>query len=155
MTTEKSTKSKAGLIGLRNALIGSLLFAIIEGISLGTNETDTMAEVIRSKFSWMVIVFCIDSVLSMVPGYLGGRFLEKLSQRSNWNRRLLRILGATIGITAVVLISLPYLLIVLAAHNYWSIINNPAFTIYMERLIEATIIAGLMGSWSSFLIANS
>jgi hypothetical protein len=65
------------------------------------------------------------------------------------------ILGATLGILAVVFISLPNLLLILAAHNYWSIKNNPAFTIYMTRLVEAMIIAGSMGIWSGSLIAKS
>ena len=155
MTSITSMKSKAGFIGIRSALIGSLLFAIVEGITLGTNETDTMTEALSSKFSWMILVFCISSVLSILPGYLGGKLLERLSQRSNWNRRSLIILGATLGIMAVVLISLPDLLLVLAAHNYWSIKNNPAFTIYIIRLIEVIIIAGLIGSCSGFLIAKS
>jgi len=155
MTSITSIKSKAGLIGIRSALIGSLLFAIVEGITLGTNQTDTMTEVLRSKFSWMVLVFGISSLLSIIPGYLGGKTLERLCQKSNWNTRSLMIFGATLGIIAVVLISLPDLFLVLAAHNYWSIKNNPAFTIYMTRLIEVIIIAGLMGSWSSSLIAKS
>ena len=61
-------QNKAGLIGIRSALIGSLLFAIVEGISLGTNENSTIAEAMRSRLSWMIFVFCISSVLSIVPG---------------------------------------------------------------------------------------
>ena len=155
MTPIPSMQSKAGWIGIRSALIGSLLFAIIEAVTMGTNETDTIAEVLRSKFSWMVFVFGISSVLSILPGYLGGKILERLSQKSNWNRRSLIILGACLGIVAVVLISLPDLFLVLAAHNYWSIKNNPAFTIYIVRLTEVVIIAGLTGSWSGSLIAKS
>ena len=155
MTPITPVKSKPGFIGMRSALIGSLLFAIVEAITLATNEADTMTEALRSKFSWMVLVFCIGGVLSIFPGYFGGKLLEKLSQKSNWNRRSLMILGATLGIIAVVLISLPSLYIVLAAHNYWSIKNNPAFPVYVGRLIEVVIIATMMGSWSGYLISES
>lgn len=141
-----SMKNKVGLIGVRSALIGSLLFAIVEGVMLRIVETYTVAEFVRFIFPRMLFIFCIGSLLSILPGYMGGRLLSKLSQRSNWNRRSLITLGATLGIVAVVIISLPYLYVVLAGHNYWSIYNNPAFTIYIIRLIEAIIIAGLMGS---------
>lgn len=150
-----SMKTKAGFIGVRSALIGSLLFAIAEGIAFRIVATETTTESIRTNFLYMALFFCIGSVLSILPRYLGERKLMKLAQTSNWNRRSLMIIGATFGIAAVVLISLPYLYIVLAGHNYWSIKGNPAFPIYILRLTEAIIIAGLMGSWSGSLIANS
>ena len=149
-----SIKSNAGLIGVRSALIGSLLFTILEGVAYRILEPDSPTEILRTKFSMLILVFCIGSVLSAIPGYLGGRLLKKLSQRSKWTRRLLMTIGATLGIVAVVIISIPYLWIVLAAHNWWSIYNNPAFTIYIIRLVEAIIIAGLMGSWSGSLISK-
>jgi hypothetical protein len=148
-------QSKAGLIGMGSALIGSLLFALIERISFKMEGINTIPELIRSNLSWIVLIFCVGSALSIVPGYLGGRIIARLSEESKWSRPSIVALGAVLGIIAVVLISLPYLFVVLAAHNYWSIINNPAFPIYLIRLIEAAIIAGLMGSLSSFLIAKS
>ncbi len=151
----RSKKHKGSFIGIRSAFIGSLLFAVVEGIAFGTNETDSMTEVLQSKISYMIFVFCISCVLSIIPGYLGGKFLEKLSQGSNWNRCSLILLGATFGITSVILISLPYLFFALSVHNFWRINNNPAFTVYITRLIEAMIFAGLVGSWSGFLIDRS
>jgi hypothetical protein len=149
-------QNKAGLIGIRSAVIGSLAFAIVEGIMLGTNGSDTFTEAFRFKFLWSIFVFCTGTVLSIVPGYLGGGILERHKQNSNLNRHSLIVLGAIMGMITVVLISLPDLLFfVLSAHNYWNIKNNPAFTIYIIRLIEVVIIAGAMGSWSASLIAKS
>ncbi len=147
--------SKGALIGIRSSLIGSLFFAIVEGITLRPVQGYTTAESIRGNISWAVAVFCICSVLSMAPGFLGGSFLESLRQKNRWSKPSLIIMGATLRIAAVVLISLPDLLLVLVAHNLWSINNNPAFTIYISRLEEVIVIAGFMGSWSGLLIAKS
>jgi MFS family permease len=155
MTSTTSIKQTAGSIGVRSAFIGSLLFAVVEGISIGMNETDTTTQIISAKLLWIMTVFGVGSLLSVAPGYAGGKLLERLRRKSNWNRRSLMILGATLGVLAVVFISLPNLFLVLAAHNYWSIKNNPAFTVYLTRLVEAMIIAGFMGIWSGSLIAKS
>jgi MFS family permease len=155
MTSTTSIKQTAGSIGVRSAFIGSLLFAVVEGISIGMNETDTTTQIISAKLLWIMTVFGVGSLLSVASGYAGGKLLERLRRKNNWNRRSLMILGATLGILAVVFISLPNLFLVLAAHNYWSIKNNPAFTVYLTRLVEAMIIAGFMGIWSGSLIAKS
>jgi hypothetical protein len=147
-------QNKAGKIGIRSSLIGSLLFAIVEGITLKTDEASIIEKLINN-FPWVIIVFCVSSILSLAPGYLGGRIIERLSKTINFSNLSLMILGAFLGIIAVVLISLLDLYVVLSAHNYWSINNNPAFPIYINRLTEVMIIAALMGSWSGFLIAKS
>jgi|GEM_PF-5555545 len=147
-------QNKAGKIGIRSSLIGSLLFAIVEGITLKTDEASIIEKLINN-FPWVIIVFCVSSILSLAPGYLGGRIIERLSKTINFSNLSLMILGAFLGIIAVVLISLLDLYVVLSAHNYWSINNNPAFPIYINRLTEVMIIAALMGGWSGFLIAKS
>jgi hypothetical protein len=148
-------QSKAAWIAMGNTWIGSLLFAIVQGISLKIEGVNTIPESIRHNLSWIMLVFFTGSVLWIVPGYLGGILIARLSQTEKWSKPSLIVLGAVLGIIAVVLISLPYLFVILAAHDYWSVRNNPAFPIYLTRLIEAAIIAGLMGSLSGFLIAKS
>lgn len=150
-----TSQSRAGWIGIRSALIGSFLFAFVEGITLKTNQVMSMMEVLRYNFPWIVFVFCVSSVLSVVPGYLGGRIIEKLKKTTNFSNSSIIAISATLGIVSVVLISFLDLFVVLAAHNYWSITNNPAFPIYVSRLIEVVIIAALMGSWSGYLISKS
>src|SRR4026208_1327455 len=125
-------QNKAGKIGIRSSLIGSLLFAIVEGITLKTDEASIIEKLINN-FPWVIIVFCVSSILSLAPGYLGGRIIERLSKTINFSNLSLMILGAFLGIIAVVLISLLDLYVVLSAHNYWSINNNPAFPIYINR----------------------
>jgi len=147
-------KNKAGLIGIKNAVIGSLLFAIVEGISFRLNEHVTTAESIHFRLLWIAFIFCISSSLSIIPGYLGGKIIERLSQKSKWSRISLMVLGAALGSIAVILISLSDLFLELSAHNYWSLNNNPAFLIYITRLAEVVIIASLMGSRSGLLITR-
>jgi hypothetical protein len=148
-------RNKSGWIGLTAALIGSLLFAMTEGITLENNDANSLAELIRSNFSWIILIFCVSSALSIIPGYLGGRIVERLKKTTALNNLSLIAIGAVLGIVAVVLISFLDLFVVLSAHNYWSIKNNPAFPVYVRRLVEVVIIAGLMGGGSGFLIAKS
>jgi hypothetical protein len=148
-------QSKAGWMGFGSALIGSFLFALVEGLTLKTNQVMSIAELIRSNFSWIVFVFCGSSIFSVVPGYLGGRILERLKKTTKFGNSSLIAIGAVLGIISVVLISFLDLFVVLSAHNYWSIKNNPAFPVYVSRLIEVVIIAALMGSWSGYLISKS
>lgn len=148
-------QNRAGWIGIGSALVGSFLFAFVEGITLKTNQVMSMMEVLRYNFSWIVFVFCVSSVLSVIPGYLGGRIIEKLKKTTKFSNSSIIAISATLGIISVVLISFLDLFVVLAAHNYWSIENNPAFPIYVSRLIEVVIIAALMGSWSGYLISKS
>jgi hypothetical protein len=154
MVSRTSSKRIANLIGIRNALIGGLLFAIVQGIRLGmSSETDAMTETIRSNFSGLVFIVCISNVISIVPGYFGGGILERLRRKNDWDRRSLVIAGIALGIMAAVLINLPELLFALGGKN------DPVFTgyitQYITRLVEALIIAGLMGGWSGYLIADS
>ncbi len=154
MAPRTSTKSIANLIGIRNAVIGSLLFAIVQGIKYGmSSETDAVTETIRSNFSGLVFVVCIGSVVSTVPGYFGGGLLESLRRKNNWDRRSLMIAGTALGIIIATLINLPELFLALVGRN------DPAFTEYvtryLARLVEAVVIAGLMGAWSGSLIAKS
>ncbi|MFC1936363.1 hypothetical protein ACFLYP_01710 [Chloroflexota bacterium] len=147
------TLNEAGKIGVRSALIGSLLFAIVDEFSLMSGEV-SIIEILVNSFWWVMFVFLISSILSVIPGYLGGRIIEGLRKTRNSSKFSLMTIGAILGIIAVVLISLLDLYVVLSAHNYWSIKNNPGFPVYINRLIKASIIAALMGSWSGFLIAD-
>ena len=147
------TQNKAGKIGVRSALVGSLLFAIVGGITLKSGEVSIIEKLINN-FPFVMSVFCISIIFSVFPGYLGGRILEKLSAARNFNKLSVMTIGAILGVVAVALISLLNLYVVLSAHNYWSINNNPAFPVYINRLMQASIIAALMGGWSGFLIAK-
>jgi hypothetical protein len=151
-----TTPNRAGRIGLRSSLIGSLLFAIILVIqALVKTDGFTLSAKFIDIILAIIVLFCIGSVLSAAPGYIGGKKIEKLYRTGKYNNLSLMAIGAGMGIIAVVLISLPDLCVVLAAHNYWSLNNNPLFPTYITWLIEAAIIAGLMGSWSGFQIAKS
>ncbi len=153
---DSTTSNRAGKIGLRNSLIGSLLFAIVQVIP-AVLKTDGFTP--SAKFIDVILViiafFGISSVLSAAPGYIGGKKIEKLYETGKYSNLSLTAIGSGLGIVAVVLISLPDLCVVLAAHNYWSLKNNPLFPAYITWLTEAAIIAGLMGGWSGFLIARS
>ncbi len=153
---DSTTSNRAGRIGLRSSLIGSLVFTIVQVIP-AVLKTDGLTP--RAKFPDVIlvilVVFCVSSILSAAPGYIGGKKIEKLYKTGKYNNLSLMTIGAGLGVIAVVLISLPDLCVVLAAHNQWSLINNPLFSTYITWLIEATVIAGLMGGWSGFLIARS
>ena len=148
------TQNKAGKIGVRSALVGSLLFTIVEGITLKSGEVSITGKLINN-FPWVIFVFCISSIFSIIPGYLGGRIIERLSGSRNFSKLSVMTIGAILGVVAVALISLLDLFVVLSAHNYWSINNNPAFPVYINRLVQASIIAALMGGWSGFQIGKS
>lgn len=149
-------KSKAGMIGVRSALIGSLLFAIVQGLTMqGFNETDALIEVTRFELLLMGFVFCYSSLLSSIPGYFGSRFLDTPYRKGIYNRRSLMMWGAIIGVVIVAIISLPNLWLALVPHNYWSMKNNSQLLIYVFQLIQVVIIAALMGSWSGSQIAKS
>lgn len=148
-------QNKAGIIGVRSALVGSLLFAMVERITLKSGEVSIIEKPLNI-FPWVIIVFSINSIFSVIPGYLGGRIIERLSGTKNFSKLSLMTIGAILGVVAVVLISLLDLFVILIGHNnYWSINNNPGIPVYINRLIQASIIAALMGSWSGFLIAKS
>jgi hypothetical protein len=150
-----SLQSKAGIIGIRSSLIGSFLFSIIEKIDFTLNPSSTGNGSIDYGYllRWLIADFIIGFILSVYPGYLGGRLLSNLKMRFSSNQ--LMIFGAGMGIVSIILISLPYLFVVLSAHNWWSFNNNSLVPVYVHRLVEASIIAALMGSWSGFLISKS
>lgn len=148
-------QNKAGLVGVRSALIGSFLFAVLEVISIKSKEVQTIIELIYSNFSWGINVFIMSSILSIIPGFFGGKIIDRIKKATALSNLSIIGIGVILGVVSVVLISFLDLYIVLAAHNYWSIRNNPAFLVYVKRLIEVVIIAAFMGGWSGYLISKS
>ncbi len=147
-------KNKAGWTGMRSALVGSLLFAIPEGIRLGYSQGGAIAGVLLTCLAWIAVIFYLGGVLTVPLGYFGGRIIERLYQNRHWSRGALMALGAGMGAATVTLISLPDLMLVLLFNGYLSIQNNAAFPIYLTRLAEVVAIAGLMGVWAGYSIAR-
>ena len=149
-----SIHNKAGFIGIRSSLIGSFLFSIVEKFNNAMDPASVSFGSIDYNYllRWLVVDFIIGFILSVFPGYFGGRILNNVKMR--FSLFLLMIFGACIGIAAVILISLQiylsfYRLIIGGAFN-----NNPAVPVYFIRLTEASIIAALMGAWSGYQISK-
>jgi hypothetical protein len=146
---------KVGWIGIRSALLGSVLFIVVEVVTnIIKNAKDLKLSDLSISLILIFIMLMLCILLTSVPGFLGAIFIRWISITTNIPRWLLIFMGASMGISSAIVISLPYLFMVLGAHNYWSIIGNPAFPIYLYRLAIAVPIAAMMGGWSAHRISN-
>jgi hypothetical protein len=150
------TWTKAGWIGIRSAIIGTFLFLMVDAVEFFIEDAaNAKSWDLISMMIWGLAFFLIGSLLSAIFGFLGGKLILWLIRKKNIKSQFSVILGTGIGVFSVVVISLPYLFLVLGAHNYWSIEHNPVFMIYLHRLVIAVIIAGLMGGWTAQIITKS
>lgn len=142
---------KGKRLGVHFALIGSVVFAIVDEISIQINShwikhIDTPPNEIKWALYWFMLVSVCGFCLAFFPARIGGGILASILYRGGNRHKISStrglILGAAIGGAVSLLICLPAVAI---EYIFVTSTGHGDFYVYIFRTIEAVTIASFMG----------
>ncbi len=148
----KEAFRRGAILAARNALIGSALFALVDiatAVLMDLGEP-SLGVIFSNLLTWFLLLAAAGSIVTLIPAALGGSVLGLLilARGTIQRRQTATLVGALLGAMIVSVISLPNLYIALAAHDQWSLYNNPGIPVYVERLVVAVLIASILGGYT-------
>lgn len=159
--TERTTfYAQGGRLGIKSALIGSVVFAFVDlaGVYINTyiieriNTAESVENIIFTAI-WVIFVILFGSALAFLPArFLGGFLARSLYDdygKHKLTKRIAVTKGAVVGAVASIMICLPILFF---HYNFIQQTGHGDFFVDIYRTVEATIIASLAGAWSGLKI---
>jgi hypothetical protein len=130
--------------GILSALIGSLVFALanVVAIIIYTHALETWA------LGVLLIVLAISVLLSILPGFYGGKWLAHLLYQDALSGSLTRKRATMKGILLGTLAGSCICIFVLFLYTRGDL------NILIFRIISAIVIAGWMGGWAGAKLAD-
>ncbi len=157
--------TQGGIIGVKNAILGAVLFSIIDTISLELrNGTQNLIEFVLALVTGFGFISIIGIVFSFPPSFLGGGILTIIAQRKFFSTRLLEnymvVRGAILGLLAGIVICVvvyfwAYCMDTIAHGGLGLVQGKPVIDGYFYRAGSATILAMIAGGWTGKQIAQS
>lgn len=156
--------TQGSIVGVKNAILGAVLFSIIDTISLELrNGIQNFIEFVLTLVMGFGFISVIGIIFSFLPSFLGGGILTIIAQRQFPSTRLknyMVVMGAILGLlTGIVICVVVYFLAYYEAsiaHGGLGLVQGkPVIDGYFYRAGSATILAMIAGGLTGKQIAHS
>lgn len=140
-------------IGVRGAIVGSIVFAMIDFAISMNNLEFHLVGFLYGALNYTVVIFFLAAIFFLPASILGGLFalnLHKVNKDREYGDKIVVFKGLLIGALAGFLVCLPIFI------DYKIILYGGYgdFSVQVFRIIRATIIASIVGGWSAKQVVN-